>query len=376
MAPNPVTNLGLGTYSDWWFNINFNNPASGTWVGFELFLNNVATGVRWTTSGAKTIAYPTPPVQSSTTYTVHVKSYDGAMVYSSSNPSVVVTTSALAAPYNLAAGTRTETTIPLSWQDNSEPDVTYDIKDYGSNVKTGITGVSTTMTGLAENSQHSYQVVKHDPANPSKTSTSNTLVVSTTSVAPAKPATSYSTVTATSILFHFNSSADVVGYDIWFGNPTTYQGYYAGIASKQFTGLQPNKSYSFQVVAYDGAGNQSPISDNLVATTTADTTAPNKPVAPTIGTITSTSVALSWPLGSDNVTAGNNLTYLVFVNGVQKAGGVNLTSTVITGLTPGTVYDFQIQLIDEALNYSAMSDISKATTLPAVHSPGSVLLFG
>ncbi|MYT73242.1 MULTISPECIES: glycoside hydrolase family 18 protein [unclassified Streptomyces] len=90
--------------------------------------------------------------------------------------------------------------------------------------------------------------------------------------------------------------------------------------------------------------------------------APVLPAAPTgvkTGTVTATSVALSWPAVSGATS------YAVYVNGA-KSRTVTGTSTTLTGLTPATAYSLQVT----ALNDAGESSKSTAVTATTAQSSG------
>ncbi|WP_192583398.1 chitinase [Streptomyces albicerus] len=81
---------------------------------------------------------------------------------------------------------------------------------------------------------------------------------------------------------------------------------------------------------------------------------PAAPTALTVGTVTSTSVGLSWP------AVPGATGYAVYRNGakVQSATG---TSTTVAGLSPSTAYSFQVAAVNDA-GESAKSPTVTATT--------------
>ncbi|MYW65385.1 chitinase [Streptomyces sp. SID8379] len=87
------------------------------------------------------------------------------------------------------------------------------------------------------------------------------------------------------------------------------------------------------------------------------TEAPVPPAAPatvTAGTVTATSIALSWP------AVPGATSYAVYVNGT-KSRTVTGTSTTLTGLTPATAYSLQVAALNDA-GESAKSTAVTATT--------------
>jgi chitodextrinase len=148
----------------------------------------------------------------------------------------------------------------------------------------------------------------------------------------------------------------VAGYQI-FRNGTL-----AGTGSgTQFndSGLSPSTSYSYQVLAFDAAGNQSARSAALSITTrAADTTPPSAPGAPSSGATTPSSIALSWAASADNYGVAE---YQVFRNGAL-AGTTATANFIDTGLQPSTAYSYTIKAKDAAGNLSAASPAASAST--------------
>jgi len=174
-----------------------------------------------------------------------------------------------------------------------------------------------------------------------------------------------SSQTATSFNLAWTASTDnigVTGYKIFrngtqIGTSTT--------PSFSVTGLTPSTTYNMTVLANDAAGNSSAQSTPLAATTTADTTAPSVPTGLTKGTVTVTSVAMSWTASTDNVGVTG---YKIFQGGTQ-IGTTTTTSFTATGLTPSTAYNFTVLANDAAGNSSAQSTALAASTLADTTAP-------
>ena len=79
---------------------------------------------------------------------------------------------------------------------------------------------------------------------------------------------------------------------------------------------------------------------------------------------TSTTVSLSWETSIDNTGIAN---YDVYVNGLLNSTVASTTTTVI-GLTPETIYSFQLNARDFSGNTSGLSDVVDGTTLSNVGS--------
>ncbi len=122
--------------------------------------------------------------------------------------------------------------------------------------------------------------------------------------------------------------------------------------SNILTGLQPGTPYDVEVVAVNSAGQSDPSAILTFTTTAVVPVLPSAPTGLTSTSTTNTSVNLSWTaptVGSAPITyqtqwspTGLNS----WTNGPLVGPGV--TTAQITGLSPGTTYDFQVQAINGA----------------------------
>jgi chitodextrinase len=134
-------------------------------------------------------------------------------------------------------------------------------------------------------------------------------------------------------------------------------------ASYQNTGLLPATSYSYQVYAFDGAGNRSAASVSVSAVTlpAADVTPPSVPAGLAVTVSGSSQLALSWLPSKDNIGVTG---YRIYRNGVAVATSSG-TSYASTQLTPSTSYTFAVAAFDAAGNSSAPSaGVTKSTWPP------------
>ncbi|GEN67186.1 endonuclease [Chryseobacterium rhizosphaerae] len=119
-----------------------------------------------------------------------------------------------------------------------------------------------------------------------------------------------------------------------------------------------NATYTFQ-------GNRNPYIDhpeyvNMVwGTPVLDTEAPTIPTNLAATNPTSSTVALNWTASTDNIGV---IGYDIYANGVLKTT-VSGTSTIVTGLSPLTAYNFYVIAKDASGNASTQSNIASATTL-------------
>jgi uncharacterized lipoprotein YddW (UPF0748 family) len=129
-------------------------------------------------------------------------------------------------------------------------------------------------------------------------------------------------------------------------------------ASYSDTNCSPNTTYSYEVSAYDAAGNESVKSAPAVATTPADTTPPSVPANLTATAVSSTRIDLSWDVSTDNIGVAG---YNVYRDGVQigTSGTTNFSDVTCS---PSTTYTYEVSAYDAAGNESAKSAPASATT--------------
>jgi chitodextrinase len=89
-----------------------------------------------------------------------------------------------------------------------------------------------------------------------------------------------------------------------------------------------------------------------------DTIPPTAPGAPVAGTITPSSIALSWAAATDNYGVSS---YQVYRNGTLVGTVTSLTYTD-TGLTPSTTYTYTVKALDAAGNASPVSPATPVAT--------------
>jgi chitodextrinase len=137
-------------------------------------------------------------------------------------------------------------------------------------------------------------------------------------------------------------------------NSTTTQ------TSATVSSLTCGTSYTFEVDAYDGAGNRSTRA-SLVGSTAAcpDTQPPTAPSSLVSTSRTATSIALSWSASNDNVAVVGYGLY----RGTTLVGTSGTTTGIISGLTCNTSYTLAVDAYDAAGNRS-----QKVTTLVSTTS--------
>jgi Zn-dependent metalloprotease/chitodextrinase len=132
-------------------------------------------------------------------------------------------------------------------------------------------------------------------------------------------------------------------------------------------GLNPQTSYIFYVVAYDGDGNISPASnaENIITRSNpdADIEAPSVPNYLNANSITKSSLNLTWFASNDNVGVTG---YKIYKDG-NFIKSVVETNATIEGLSSETSYSFSVKASDAAGNLS-LASTKNITTLSS--NPG------
>ncbi len=166
-------------------------------------------------------------------------------------------------------------------------------------------------------------------------------------------------VTEDTITLRWNASTDnsgsihhyVVSPGSWHPGDST---------TKTVMWLVPNWTQTYRVSAVDAAGNTSPQSAPLTATTAPDVTAPTAPANLRLtATNSPSSISLAWDRSTDRWSFG----YQVLMDG-QLLTSASSTSTRLRHLAPGTTHTFTVRARDSAGNLSGLSN-TLSVTLPA-----------
>ncbi|GGG03521.1 fibronectin type III domain-containing protein [Paenibacillus aceti] len=185
-------------------------------------------------------------------------------------------TQAPTAPGNLNASGVTATSITLQWTASTD---NVGVAEYVISQGTASVGsvsgstLTFTHTGLTPDTTYSYSVKAKDAAG-NVSPSSNAITVKTNAAAgpdteaPTTPANVTVTgVTSSSVSLSWSASADnvgVTGYDVYRGTSLALS---VTGTSATVTGLSASTTYTFKIAAKDGAGNVSPQSAGVSATT-------------------------------------------------------------------------------------------------------------
>ncbi|MCY3414126.1 MAG: S8 family serine peptidase [Candidatus Heimdallarchaeota archaeon] len=162
------------------------------------------------------------------------------------------------------------------------------------------------------------------------------------------------------IALSWSSASDnvgVTGYNIYRNG-----GFLTSTTGTSYTdsGLTGSTTYSYQVSAYDAAGNEGTKSSTASATTSADpdTTAPSQVTGLTATSAGLDQINLAWNAASDNIGVTGYRIY----RGGSFLTSVTGTSYADTGLTEGTTYTYTVAAYDAAGNLGSQSSSASATT--------------
>ncbi|GAA1372019.1 fibronectin type III domain-containing protein [Catellatospora chokoriensis] len=259
-------------------------------------------------------------------------------------------------PGNPSVGTITNTSIALSWGASSGTVTGYRVYE-GTTVRATVTGTSTTITGLAACSAHSYTVAAYNATGESaKTSAASATTTGCTSVPPTPGGLAVGTITNTSIALSWNASSGATGYRVYEGTTQVASG--TGTTAT-VSGLATCSAHTYTVAAYNASG-ESAKSGGVSATTTGCTTVPPTPAGLTVTGTTNTSVSLSWS-ASSGATG-----YRVYEGTTQVASGTGTTATV-SGLATCSAHAYTVAAYN-ASGESAKSGAVSATTTGCVNT--------
>ena len=363
------------------------NDNSDNESGFEI--QRSSTGLPFSysliqTTGAGTTTYTDNGLSEVTTYYYRVRAINLAGESAYSN--VVSATTALnppAAPTGLTAGTITTSSVQMTWTDVATNETSYVVQRSlnGSTYTTvGTLAASTTTftdTGLDDNTPYYYRVYASNVTGNS--AYSNVLNVTTLLAIPAAPTSlAVAGITASSIQLTWNDNSDnESGFEIE-RSPTGLAGSWgliyttsSGATGYTNIGLAEVTTYYYRVRATNAAGKST--YSNVVSATTA-LSPPAAPTGLTAGTITTSSIQMTWTDVATNETSyvvQRSLNGTTFIN-VQTLPA-NTTTWTDTGRPDNTTYYYRVYA-SNATGNSAFSNVLNVTTLLAVPDDPTTLI--
>lgn len=348
-------------------------PASAGATSYQLHQGATAAGPWSVLAATAATSQAVTGLAANTTYYFQVAA-SNASGASAFGPTPAVSLLTLPnAPGTPVVGTVTSSSVALSWSAPAGGAATYSVQYSTTAAFTAFTSTapaaapSATVSGLAPATPYFFRVVANNATGSSVPSG----VATTTTLAgiPAAPTgLVFTNVTATTVTASWTASAGATSYDVSVNGGAVVN--MAG-TSDALTGLNGNAVYAFSILARNSGG------VSASALTGSQLTLPGAPGTPVVGTITASSVALTWA-----APVGGAATYTVqySTNGFAtfaSAAPVAATGTTVTGLAASTPFAFRV-VATNATGNGLPSGNANATTLaggvpaPAAPTLGAV----
>ena len=340
--------------------------------------DTAVTGYEVTVDGAGAVTTTTTTLvidglAADTSYTFEVTATDAAGNTSSNPLSATATTSEAAdeiAPVwaesaELTAVNVTVASVELTWLGATDDTAVVEYLVFQDGLEiASVETLTALVTNLDEQATYTFTIEAVDAAgNVSETGPS--LVVTTITdddeTAPvwaAGASIAVSDVSATSATLAWPLATDdeaVVAYRVYLDGDSLESVTANGTV---LDSLQPNTTYSIVIQAVDAAGNESGDgpSETVQTETLTDTQSPVWAAAAQLvaTSFSESSIALSWDEATDEVDV---VGYRLFRDGTLEAEfSAAEGSTIVSGLTSGTSYDFEIVAFDLAGNVSSIGN--------------------
>ncbi|MFA5795419.1 MAG: LamG-like jellyroll fold domain-containing protein [Candidatus Brocadiia bacterium] len=340
-------------------------------VGYKIYRNSSLCA-----TVTAILLYSDTGLSGSTTYNYTIRAYDAAnnisadSITATATTPVAVDTQAPSIPAGLAANPSSCTQINVSWTAATD-----NVGVAGYNIYRGGVFVYSTSftyynnTGLMPNTAYGYAIAAYDGAG--NISAQCGVVTGTTladTSAPSAPTNlSATAVTSSQINLSWTGSTDniaVTGYKV-YRNGSLCANLSTGLYYSD-TGLEGSTLYTYYLLAYDAAGNNSTASITATATTLAavDTQTPSTPTTLVVSSPTCTSLRLDFGGSTDNVAVTG---YKIYRNSVYISSAI--TTYDNTGLTPNTAYGYTVAAYDAVGNISVQCGAVTGTTLADTSAP-------
>ncbi|ADV50394.1 Fibronectin type III domain protein [Cellulophaga algicola DSM 14237] len=345
------------------------SPAFAVWSGVSGFNVTPITGTTWSEYVFNVTATTTNP-----RIRIYVSNYSfrfvaGNTIYIDNVSITALDNQAPTVPTNLSANAITATSTNLSWTSATDNVAVTNYEVFQNGISIGLTNGNTTfaVSNLNPQTTYTYTVTALDNSNnssaQSESITITTIAALDTEVPTAPSGLVADNITTTSVNLNWTAATDNVGvtdYEIFQEGVSI--GVSNGNISFPVTGLTPETTYNFTVVALDAAANVSAQSESIAVLTlaVADTEVPTAPSGLVADNITTTSVNLNWTAATDNIGVTD---YEIFQEGVSIGLSNGNTSFPVNGLTPETTYNFTVAALDAAANVSAQSESIAVLTL-------------
>lgn len=233
------------------------------------------------------------------------------------------------------------------------------------------------------NGSHIITATAYDAAGNNSAASVNVTVQNGDTTKPSAPTNLTSTASSyNNVNLSWGSSTDnvgVTGYYILSStdgvNYTTINQVNGSTTTYSDSSVSPSTSYTYEVKAFDAAGNvSSPSTPSTVTTPSApDTTKPSTPTNLSATAVSSSQINLSWTASTDNIGVTGYKVYRSTGSGSTSFAQIGTVTTNLsspgyadTGLSATTTYNYYVVAYDAASNQSTQSSTATATTQQAV----------
>ncbi|MCP4310828.1 MAG: T9SS type A sorting domain-containing protein [Bacteroidetes bacterium] len=390
-VPNPPTVLTVENFSSASIELSWTDNSDNE-SGFEIERSLTASPGGFSpliTTGAETTGHTdNNGLAELTTYYYRIRATNAAGSSTYSNVvSATTTQTAPAAPTGLATGTITTSSIQLTWNDIAINESSYVVQrslSFGSGYNTDWTiaanSTSFTDSPLPENTLYYYRVYASNGAG---NSTYSNVVSARTllSIPDAPTGLSIGVVTSSSIAISWDDNSDnESGFEIEQSLPpgddfSLIHTTSPGVQGYNNTSLDDNVTYYYRVRAINTAGNSA---YTPVASATTDLAAPDAPSALTVGTVTSTTIQISWSDESDSETGFEVERSLSLTGGYGWVFTTNpdIETFTDTNLDDNLRYYYRVRAVNGAGESSYTSSVSARTPLAPPDDPTTLILSG
>ncbi|MEW7276999.1 fibronectin type III domain-containing protein [Aquimarina sp. 2201CG1-2-11] len=401
-APTAPQNVVATNITQTGVTLNWSSStSSGTNIdGYSVFVNGVFTLYTKDVTPNNLTFAQLNTLTPGRTYSITVGAVDGNNVRSRKNSIPIEVTTIgdnfpPSTPINLTAtapidqNENPQTAVDLSWTASTDNIGIggYIIVQNGEEVFTwNNTSTAITMRSLTPGTQYTYQIIAFDTAgNRSGLSTSATVTTAGVSPVDTTPPTTPTNLTATApqdqnenpqtaVDLNWTASTDNIGVTGYIIVQNGQEVFTWNSTSPAITmrSLTPNTQYTFQIIAFDAAGNRSNRSASATITTASDvlpgdTTPPSNVTNLQAGSITQTTANLTWNVATDNVGVTG---YDIFRGTEATALATSTTNSFqLTGLTPATTTTYVVKAKDAAGNTSVNNSNTVTVTTLGVGNP-------
>jgi phosphodiesterase/alkaline phosphatase D-like protein len=283
----------------------------------------------------------------------------------------------------IAVNNITPTSAAISWTTNESADTQIQYGPttaYGSSTPLNTTLSTThsqTLTGLTGATTYHYRVLSKDAAGNLATSGDNSFTTPAPpdTTAPILSGITTSNLLSTSVVIAWSTNEGATsqveyGTTTAYGSSSTLNTTPVTSHTRTLSNLSPSTTYHYRVISKDAADNIAVSGDNTFTTPALPDTTPPTLSAISAGSITSSSVTISW---TTNESADTQVQYgATSAYGSSTALDTTLTTTHserLTGLTPSMTYHYRVLSKDAAGNLATSGDNTFITPAPPDNIP-------